>query len=93
MAMASLGTHLSLGVLKRNDYNYFDSGVLFDHLADPDYWQMSVVTCTLHGICTDHLNDLIIFGGLIASSLNNYSSSDLWSHLLEEALESMCCMF
>ena len=43
MAMASMELTASLGVFKRNDNKYYDSD-LVDYLADPDHWQMSVVT-------------------------------------------------
>ena len=40
----------SLGVFVRKDYTYYDSGVLFNHLVNPDLWQMSSVTGTLHAV-------------------------------------------
>ena len=49
MAMAPQNS-LDSGSIKRNDYKYYDSGVLVDHLVDFDLWQTSVVTCRLHSV-------------------------------------------
>ena len=53
MTMAPPGTPLSPGVFKKNDCEYYGSGVLVNHLADPDRQQRSVLTHARHAILSN----------------------------------------
>ena len=41
------GTHLHLGVLKRNNYIYYESGDLVEYLADLDPDKSLLISCSL----------------------------------------------